>query len=63
MAQRAFNRVLSTEPQNEGTLMGQGLAFLALQNKPAAAEMFRQVLAMDPANGEAKDSLKRAETE
>lgn len=63
MAQRAFNRVLSREPQNEGALMGQGLAFLALQNRPAAAGIFRQVLAMDPGNGEARKSLKRAEGE
>jgi tetratricopeptide (TPR) repeat protein len=32
MAQRAFNLVLSREPQNEGALMGQGPAFAALQN-------------------------------
>lgn len=63
MAQRAFNRVLSREPQNEGALIGQGLAFLALQNRPAAAGIFRQVLAMDPGNVEARNSLKKAEGE
>jgi hypothetical protein len=62
MAQRAFNRVLGSEPENQGALMGQGLAFLALQNKPAAA-IFRHVLDMDPGNNEARDSLRRAETE
>ena len=61
MAQRAFNLVLSREPKNEGALMGQGLALLALQNAPAAAGIFRQILAMDPGNAEAKESLKRAE--
>ncbi|HUX09971.1 MAG TPA: tetratricopeptide repeat protein, partial [Terriglobia bacterium] len=63
MAQRAFDLVLSQEPQNEGALVGQGLAFLALQNKSAAIQLFRQVLAMDPGNEEAKGYLKRAETE
>lgn len=63
MAQRAFHRVLSREAQNEGALVGQGLAFLALQNRAAAAGIFRQVLAMDPGNDEAKDLLKRAEGE
>ena len=62
MAQRAFNIVLSREPRNEGALMGLGLAFLALQNKPAAAGMFRKVLALNPDNKEARDSFSRAET-
>jgi hypothetical protein len=42
--------------------MGHELAFLALRNKPGAAAIFRQVLAMDPGNKEAKNSLKGAET-
>lgn len=63
MAQRAFNLVLSQEPRDQGALVGQGLAFLALGDKPAAARMFRQVLAMNPGNKEAKNYLKRAQTE
>ncbi len=63
MAQRAFSLVLSQGPRNEGALVGQGLAFLALRNKSAAARIFRQVLALDPGNDEARNYLKRAETE
>lgn len=63
MAQRAFQLALSREHDDESALMGQGLAFLDLQDKPAAIRMFRQVLATDPGNDEAKAYLKRAKTE
>ena len=63
MAQRAFSLVLNRTPQDEGALVGQGLAFLALRNHSAATEMFRQVLTLDPGNLEARDGLKKSETE
>ena len=62
MAQRTFDLVLSRSPQDEGALVGQGLAFLALGNRSAAAGMFRQALALDPGNVEARKGLKKADT-
>jgi hypothetical protein len=44
-------------------MMGQGLALLALQDGPTAARIFRQVLAMDPGDAEARNSFKRAKGE
>jgi tetratricopeptide (TPR) repeat protein len=63
MAQREFDLVLARSPDDEGVLVGEGLAFLALQNKQAAAQIFRKVLGMDPSNAEAAGYLKRAESE
>lgn len=63
MAQRSFSLVLSQEQEDEGALVGQGLAFLALRDRVAAARMFRQALAANPGNEEAKNYLKKAEAE
>jgi tetratricopeptide (TPR) repeat protein len=63
MAQRKFGLVLEENPKEQAAMVGQGLAFLRLENKPAAAQMFLEVLAIDPGNAEVKGYLKKAEAE
>jgi tetratricopeptide (TPR) repeat protein len=61
MAQRKFERVLARFPEDESAWVGQGLAYLNVQNKPAAAQAFRKALKLDPQNLEAKNYLAQAE--
>jgi TolA-binding protein len=61
MAQRQFSAILEQIPDNNEALIGMGLSHLRLGNKPAAAQMFRQVLQRDPDNEEVKGYLKQAE--
>jgi tetratricopeptide (TPR) repeat protein len=63
MAQRQFSAILEQIPDEEGALVGMGLAHLRLQNRHAAAQMFRKALAANPENGEAKLYLRQAEAE
>ncbi len=63
MAERKFEEVLERVPGQEDALVGEGLAYLALQQKPLAAQVFRKVLRMDPNNAEVKNYLQRADSE
>ena len=60
-AEREFGLVLEQIPDDEGALVGTGLANLALQESSAAEQIFRKVIAMDPSNNDVKGYLAKAE--
>jgi tetratricopeptide (TPR) repeat protein len=61
MAQRKFQEVLDRFPGDESAWVGQGLAYLNLQNKRAAAQAFRHALKLDPQSSETQNLLAQAE--
>lgn len=61
MAQRKFEEVLNRFPDDESAWVGQGLAYLSVQNKQAAAQAFRKALELNPQDHETKNLLARAE--
>jgi tetratricopeptide (TPR) repeat protein len=61
MAEREFNAVLEQVPDEDGALVGLGLARLAVGNRQEAARMFQRVLARNPAHPEANLYLRQAE--
>jgi Tetratricopeptide repeat len=61
MAEREFGLVLEQIPDDEGALVGTGLANLALQEYTEAERIFQKVIAMDPSNNDVKGYLQRAE--
>jgi len=61
-AQRLFDKVLDEIPGEPGAVVGQGLAYMQLHNKKAAADSFRAALEQDPENEEVKGYLKMVES-
>jgi cytochrome c-type biogenesis protein CcmH/NrfG len=61
MAQRQFSAVLEQIPNDRESLVGMGLAHLRLGNKPAAAQIFRRMLALNPADEETRRYVQEAE--
>jgi tetratricopeptide (TPR) repeat protein len=61
MAQRKFEEVLSRFPDDESAWVGQGLAYLSVQNKQAAAQAFRKALELSPQDSETQKLLAQAE--
>ena len=62
MAQRQFSAVLDQIPNDRESLVGMGLTHLRLGNKPAAAQLFRRALELNPGSEEVRGYLQQAES-